>query len=136
LNHGQDWVMLALSDCRLAFTTQRFARSCAKEAGNGPVGKTLFPNRRFNFMQLDRGGDHKLSSFAAPILSFAECQKRCALSQSDYLPPIAWMKERSISSSREIFLLIRPVSASCSMTWGITFSAICPLSGNESRYSS
>jgi hypothetical protein len=75
--------MLALSDCRLACTTQRCARSCAKEAGNGPVGKLSSRTGALNFMQLKfRDGDHKLSSFAGPILSFAERQETlCAESK-------------------------------------------------------
>lgn len=53
-----------------------------------------------------------------------------------YFPRTIDIYERSIKSSRVNFFLIRPVRSSSSITIGMAFSAIWPLSGNESRYSS
>src|SRR6266850_34342 len=53
-----------------------------------------------------------------------------------YFPPNIEVNERSIISSKVNFFLILPVRNSSSMTTGIAFSAIWPLTGNESRYSS
>ena len=72
--------MLALSNLPSGLHYSTMCKKLRKEAGNRPVGKALLPTGASTSCNLSSaGGDHTLSSFAEPILSFAECQEPARL---------------------------------------------------------